>query len=87
MDKKEYITELAAFLVNTKTTMPGDSLASLLNWNGYRTDYNTKYKGLRGTYTLVSATYDWLVKKGRHAEADKVALAFQKPDGKYAYKS
>jgi len=86
MDKKEYITKLATFLIGTKTTMPVDSLALLLNWNGYTTEYGTPYQGKRGTYTLVKATYDWLVKNGRKMEADNVAQAFPKPDGSYAYR-
>ena len=85
MDKKEYIVQLADFLVKTKTTMPGDSFASFLNWNGHQTSYGTDYEGKRGTYTLIRSTYHWLVKQGRQDDADKVAMAFKKPDGTYAY--
>jgi hypothetical protein len=85
MDKKEYISQLATFLVHTKTTMTGETLATLLNWNGFKTSYNTEYEGGRGTYTLIHATYDWLVSNGKQTEADNVAMAFKKPDGTYAY--
>lgn len=60
-------------------------LAGLLNWNGFETNYHTRFAGGRGTYTLIHATYDWLVSIGNTVDADKVALAFKKPDGSYAY--
>lgn len=85
MEKKEYITQLAKFLVATNTTMTGETLADLLNWNKFKTNYNSEYEGGRGTYTLIHATYDWLVANENQEDADKVALAFKKPDGTYAY--
>lgn len=85
MNKKEYITKLAIFLNGTGTTMNVKDLAGLLNWNGFRTDGDKRFTGGRGSYKLISATYDWLVKKGNKADADKVALAYKKPDGSYAY--
>ena len=85
MDKKEYFRQLAVFLVATNTTMTGETLAMLLNWNNFKTGYNTVYEGGRGTYTLIHATYDSLVNNGNQADADKLALAFKKPDGSYAY--
>lgn len=86
MEKKEYIRQLGIFLVSTKTSMNGEALATLLNWNNFKTSDGLKYEGGRGTYTLISATYDWLVKNGNPVDADKVAIAFKKPDGSYAYK-
>ncbi len=85
MDKKEYIRQLAVFLVGTKTSMTGETLATLLNWNKFKTSYGSTYEGGRGTYTLIHATYDWLVKNGNQGDTDQVALAFKKPDGSYAY--
>lgn len=85
MDKKEYISQLAKFLVSSKTTMTGETLAEILNWNNFKTSYNSEYAGGRGTYTLIHATYDWLVANGKQQDADYVALAFKKPDGTYAY--
>lgn len=64
MDKKEYIKRLADFLVSNGTTMTGENLADHLNWNNFKTSYNTTYAGSRGTYTLIHATYDWLVSQG-----------------------
>lgn len=85
MDKKEYIRRLAIFLVKNNTTMTGENLAEHLNWNEFLTNYGTEYQGGRGTYTLIHATYDWLVSIGEEDDADKVALAFKKPDGTFAY--
>lgn len=85
MEKKEYIRQLARFLITTETTMTGPTLATLLNWNGFQTDYGTRYAGARGTYTLIQATYNWLESIGEDDDAERVALAFKKPDGSYAY--
>lgn len=83
--KKEYIRRLAVSLIEKRKNMNGKELAVLLNENGYRTGYNTKYAGGRGIYTLISATYYWLEENDNQADADKVALAFKMPNGKYAY--
>lgn len=82
---KEYIRRLAVSLIEKRKNMNGKELAVLLNENGFRTGYNTKYAGERGIYTLIHATYNWLVENDNQADADKVALAFKKPNGKYAY--
>ena len=86
MDKREYIRRLAEFLMSTGTSMNVQELAGLLNWNGFKTNYDSPFKGGRGTYTLIHATYDWLVSSGKTTDADNVALAFKKPNGTYAYK-
>lgn len=85
MDKKEYIKRLATFLNDNGTTMAANELAEHLNRNKFKTSYGTEYEGGRGTYTLIHATYDWLVANGQQTEADNVAKAFPKPDGKYAF--
>jgi hypothetical protein len=85
MDKKEYIKRLATFLHDNGTTMAVNELAEHLNRNKFKTGYGTKYEGGRGTYTLIHATYDWLVSIGQQTEADNVAKAFPKPDGSYAF--
>ena len=79
MDKKEYIQRLAKFLIDTGTTMHVRELAHLLNWNGFRTNYDTEFQGSRGTYTLISATYQWLMDRGQEAEAEQVARASERP--------
>lgn len=85
IDKKEYIRRLAEFLISTSTSMHVKELAGLLNWNGFKTNYDTHFKGGRGTYKLIHATYDWLMTTGMSKDADNVAKAFKKPDGTYAY--
>ena len=85
MDKYEFIRQMANFLIQHQRTMNAQDLVALLNWNKYHTDYGTKYRGGRGIYKLIHATYDWLVDIECQPEADNVALAYFKPDGSYAY--
>ncbi len=85
MDKKEYIKRLATFLNDNGTIMAANELAEHLNRNNFKTSYGTEYEGGRGTYTLIHATYDWLVANGQQTEADNVAKAFPKPNGNYAF--
>jgi len=85
LEKKEYVRRLAKFLVENQTTMTGRNLADHLNWNEFKTSYDTEYAGGRGTYKLINATYDWLVSIEFQNDADCVALAFKKPDGTFAY--
>jgi len=72
-------------LGNNGTTMATNELAEHLKRNKFKTSYGTEYEGGRGTYTLIHATYDWLVANGQQSEADYVANAYPKPDGNYAF--
>ena len=84
--KKLYIWCLAAFLADQDMTMSGDELAEHLNRNDFLTGYGTQYEGKRGIYTLIRETWKWVKEDlALDAEADKVARAFVKPDGSYAY--
>lgn len=85
--KKQHIWELAKSVIGKDTHMSGKELADDLNMNGYLTSYGEAYKGGRGTYALIRATYHWL-ESDQHLpeEAGQVALAFVKADGAYAYK-
>ncbi|WP_343662622.1 hypothetical protein [Chryseobacterium mucoviscidosis] len=83
--KKQYIKNLAIYLTNQGKTMSGFDLAKNLNHNNFKTNYGTNYSGKRGTYTLVKSVYKDLVKLGQQYYADKVALAFVKKNGTYAY--
>lgn len=85
MNNKEYVRRLGGFLVDNGMTMDVPNLAEHLNWNNLKTGYGTEYSGKRGTYTLIHATYDWLVSIGEQVDADKVAQAFRKPDNTFAY--
>lgn len=85
MKNKEYIRQLANFLILTNTSMSAENLAAHLNWNKFRTKNGKKYKGKRGTYVLVKSTWKWLEKINKIDEAKNVAKAFKTPDGKYAY--
>lgn len=84
--KKTYIWQLADFLVNKGVVMSGPQLASHLNLNGMVTEYGAEYQGARGTYRLIEVTWHWLHDDlNLPEEAKKVATAFVKPDGSYAY--
>lgn len=83
--KKLYIWKLAAFLSEHKMTMSGEELAEHLNRNGFLTSYGTEYQGGRGTYKLIRETWQWITDLNLPEEAIKVANAFVKPDGTYAY--
>lgn len=84
--KKYYIWQLASFLASHAMTMSAEELAAHLNRNEFLTSYGTEYQGGRGTYKLIKETWDWL-QNGLQLpdEAKKVAEAFVKPDGTYAY--
>jgi len=85
MDSKKYVFEVAFLLNHLKLTLPVKDLTDTMNSLGYKTTRNLPYKGLRGSYKLIHATYNWLVSQNRQLDANKVAKAFTKPDGSYAY--
>lgn len=83
--KKAYIWKLAMFLASNKMVMSGEELAEHLNRNGFLTSYGSEYQGGRGTYKLIRETYHWLKNLDLIVEAQKVAEAYVKPDGSFAY--
>ncbi len=84
--KKYYIWQLASFLRYHNMTMSAEELADHLNRNEFLTSYGTEYQGGRGTYKLIKETWDWLQNGLQLSEeAKKVAEAFVKSDGTYAY--
>tara|TARA_R110002020_G_scaffold203325_4_gene406958 strand:+ start:3153 stop:3416 length:264 start_codon:yes stop_codon:yes gene_type:complete len=85
MDNKQYVLEVATVLNRAGVTLAASQLADIMNQFGRTTTYGAQYAGLRGTYTLIHATYDWLANRGDQADADIVAQAFTKPDGSFAY--
>lgn len=85
--KKYYIWQLAAFLAVHRMTMSAEELGDHLNRNKFLTSYGAEYQGGRGTYKLIKETWDWLQNHLQLPdEAKKVAEAFVKSDGTYAYK-
>jgi hypothetical protein len=84
--KKHYIWQLAAFLHNHRMTMSAEELADHLNRNDFFIFFWTEYQGGRGTYKLIRETWDW-VHNGLQLpdEGKKIAEAFVKSDGSYAY--
>ena len=85
MTKQEYIAQLGEFLTDRGMTMSIPELADHLNRNKFSTNYGTEFKGERGTFTLVDAVFDDLVKQNKKMNADKVAKGFPKKDGTYAF--
>lgn len=84
--KKIYVWELADFFFQHSTKMSGKELANHLNRNDFKTRAGIEYKGGRGTYTLIRETWKWLHDElGLPDEARKVAKAYVKSDGSYAY--
>jgi hypothetical protein len=84
--KKLYVWKLADFLCQNGMKMSGDELAQHFNRNQVLTSYGTEYAGGRGTYTLIHEMWHWLNDDlGLPDEAKKVAQAYVKPDGTYAY--
>jgi hypothetical protein len=83
--KKEYITALAINLNQNQTRMTVGDLADNLNLNGIRTSYGTNYKGRRGTFTLIHATYDSLILESRDTEAEILAHTFVNSNGDLAW--
>lgn len=84
--KKHYIWQLATFLYNQGMVMSAEELATHLNRNEFLTSYGTEYQGGRGTYKLIRETWDWVQNELQLPdEAKKIAEAFVKDDGTYAY--
>ena len=85
--KKLYVWQLASFMRQYRMTMSGEELAQHLNRNNFLAGTGEKYKGGRGTYTLIRETWRWVqADLELPDEAAKVAQAYVKPDGSYAYK-
>jgi ABC-type taurine transport system substrate-binding protein len=86
IEKRRYIADLGRLLRFDGATISIRELAILLNAAAYRTDVDHHpYAGGRGTYRLVASTWQWLQQQGRVQEAEDVAEAFVKCDGRYAW--
>jgi hypothetical protein len=85
IEKKLYIWRLGTFLHAHKMHMSAQELATHLNRNRFRTEYGSEFEGLRGTYTLIRATWQWVTNEFGEVEATGIALAFVKPDGTHAW--
>lgn len=82
-----FIYETALRLAEADSTMSGQSLAGLMNARGLRTTHGTPYTGHgRGIHKAIDRAYQSVARSLGDAEAKKVALAFTKMDGTYAYK-
>lgn len=84
-DKYGFVDWVAAELRKQGTFMSVPTLVTLVNEQGYRTNYGTEFSGGRGSYKLVSGTYHRLKAAGHADRARNVAVAFRKPNFEYAY--
>ena len=81
-DKYNFIAWVAEELSKHGSYMSVPCLAALVNQVGYKTNYGNEFNGKRGTYRLVKGAYS---RQASQEAADKIALAFRKPDFTYAY--
>lgn len=79
--KKKFIWQLAKRLSSQNMQMTVRDLARNLNNNNFLTSYGSQYKGGRGTYKLISATYYWLHQTSPK-NAEMLAHVFTNQDGK-----
>jgi hypothetical protein len=85
-EKKLYIWQLAEFLYSRNKTMSAKELADHLNRNSILTEYDTHYKGERGTFNLIKQTFKWLDEElDLKDEASKIATVYVKQDGTHAW--
>jgi len=84
-DKYAFVDWVAEELRKRGTFMSVPTLVTLVNAQGYRTNYGTEFSGGRGSYKLVSGTYHRLEDAGHFDRARNVAVAFRKPNFEYAY--
>ncbi len=83
--KFECVEWLANRLGEKENLMTIPALTCILNELGYRTNYGSNYVGGRGTYRLVKSVYDRCCSRGDNATARRIAEAFVRPNGEYAY--
>jgi len=83
-DKYAFVNWVAEELTKRNAFMSVPALIDLVNSKGGRTNYGTLFSGGRGSYRLISATYDRLNKYDKLG-AQRVADAFLKPNFEYAY--
>lgn len=70
------ILTIAQALSTNKQVLTGVGLATLLNQRGHRSTSGAPYVGGRGTYRLISLTYDWCIRNGNVSGAKLVAETF-----------
>ena len=77
---------MANFLSRYDIVMSAKELAIHLNDNNFKTNYNEKFKGGRGTYKLIRETWHTLNDElSLPNDAEKIAISFVKSNGDFAY--
>lgn len=85
--KREFIANLAQFLVENNLVMSGRELQELLNRNDIMTSYGCRYgyDGGRGIHRLISNVWAHYHGKGDFQTAYNISRAFVNQKGEYAY--
>ena len=85
-NSREAIRLIAEELNRHGATMSAIYLVDILNAAGHRTQRGGKYTGTPpGIYETISKAYTYYDSNGESSAADKIAKAFTRPDGSYAY--
>lgn len=82
---REAVRAIAEELHRQGARMTVGRLCDVLNAAGFRTQSGAEYIGGRGSYRMVSCAYTWYDEHGEPDVAEKIAQAFTKHDGSYAY--
>ena len=85
MSRRTAVANIAGALRKKNMTVMVPTLCDILNDAGYKTTYDEKYLGGRGSYRMVSCTWRYYHDSGKEDVANAIAEAFTKPDGTYAY--
>ncbi len=84
-ESMRFVADEAMRLIRSGQTAWGGLLSDLLNNSGHRTSYGSLYSGGRGIFTLIRTTWKRLMAMGLADQAEAVARAFVKANGRYAY--
>lgn len=84
-DKYALVAWIATEHAKRQAFMSVPTLASIINAKGGRTNGGERFSGGRGTYRLVSGSYQRYDKQGKGKIAESIAEAFRRPNFDYAY--
>lgn len=84
-DKYECVHWISQQLHIRRSVMSIPCLTDILNELGYRTNYGTKFDGVRGSYRMVAGAYNRALNNYGQGDASTLAGSFVRPNGEYAY--
>lgn len=87
--KRNFIANLAEFLVKNNSRMAGNELREIFNRNRIYTSYGTPYAegsyGNRGIHKVLSSVYNYYQSLGDYQTAYNISRAFVNQNDEYAY--